>query len=101
MLPIINYLKRLLVKLFKLAYLTDIFEALNILNLMLQGTISPNITTHHDAIEAFLEKNTFVETPFLKESPDGYKNVIGESAEDITDDSIPEQMDSSFSRIKN
>ncbi|GLV33287.1 hypothetical protein CBL_20094 [Carabus blaptoides fortunei] len=35
---------------------TDIFEALQILNLKLQGNVSANIITHHDAIQTLVEK---------------------------------------------
>ncbi|CAM4564164.1 unnamed protein product [Caretta caretta] len=39
-----------------LAYLVDIFESLNNLNLKLQGNNTANIIAHHDAIKAFTEK---------------------------------------------
>ncbi|CAM4667024.1 unnamed protein product [Lepidochelys kempii] len=39
-----------------LAYLVDIFECLNNLNLKLQGNNAANIIAHHDAIKVFMEK---------------------------------------------
>ncbi|XP_064119038.1 zinc finger BED domain-containing protein 5-like [Macrobrachium nipponense] len=67
-----------------LAYLVDIFEALNAVNLKLQGK-SINIITHHDTIRAFMAKLDLWKCRVQQGNAASFRNLDSALADNIDD----------------
>ncbi|XP_076045277.1 zinc finger BED domain-containing protein 5-like [Oratosquilla oratoria] len=82
-----------------LAYLVDIFEALNAVNLKLQGK-NINILVHHDTIRTFMAKLDFWKYRVLQGNVASFRNLDTALADSNLDSELKEQIITHLSDLK-